>query len=417
MLAQFFTQTQNRRLVKNYGALVSIQVLNYLLPLITFPYLIRVLGFEKFGMIGFAQAVMVYFTVLCDYGFNLTGNKAVSIHREDKQKLSEIVSSIFMIKAGLWVAGLLILTVLILSVHRFNSNPVFFYGFYLAVAGNAFFPVWFFQGMERMGLITLINFFAKALSTALIFLVIKQPGDFIYVPLIQASGFLLSALLSLVLLYAMFGVRFYLPTRKKINTDLKEGWSPLISNFFVSLYTSTNVLILSFFAGNTIIGYYTLTDKVITAITSFLGNPINQAVYPYLSRRYVESRDVLRRQVMKLRKLLLTLHISIAVAIIAFAPWVIQLLTGEIQEPLVLLLRVLAVGLVVAPFGAHFTQLTIILGVHHHLRTSMLYAVALNFILILPMLYLFDFYGLALTTVFVQVVLISLLYYRTKALV
>src|SRR5215212_3965177 len=168
-----------RRLRENMVSLFVLQGVNYLLPLITLPYLVRVLGPEGFGLVAFAQAFLQYFVVLTDYGFNLTATREIAVNRDDAREVSKIFSTVMLIKLGLMLLSLIVVSAVVFTVPRFHEDwPVYFVTFPLVV-GQTLFPVWFFQGMERMKYITGVNVFSRVVAVVCIFAVVRDQSDFL----------------------------------------------------------------------------------------------------------------------------------------------------------------------------------------------------------------------------------------------
>ncbi len=269
-----------KRLIYNFFSLTSLQIANYLLPVITFPYLVRVLGVEKFGLISFALAFIAYFTIVVDYGFNITAVKDISLYRNNPERLSKIVSSVLFIKILLLFLSFLIVIGIVFKVEKFFLHyPLYLFTFGILI-GKAIFPQWFFQGIERMEYITFLTFLIKTIFAIAIFIFIHQENDFYKVPLINAFGYILVGILALWVLRNRYHIKFYfhLPT---IKYYLKYNFSFFISRIAVNLYTVSNTFILGMIYDAKIVGIYSVAEKV-SKIVQSLYSILTQTLYPYL---------------------------------------------------------------------------------------------------------------------------------------
>jgi len=330
-----------RRLLENFLSLSVLQGANYVLPLITLPYLVRVLGPEKFGLIAFAQAFIQYFNILTDYGFNLTATREISIHREDKAKVSEIFSSVMVIKLGLLMVSLVILTVIVFSFKKFCQDWAIYYLTFGKIVGQVLFPVWFFQGMERMKYITFLNITAKLIFTIFIFIFVHKISDYIYVPLLNSLGFLIAGIIALWIVFKDLGLVFKCPNVRQLKHQLKEGWYIFISTVAISLYTISNTFILGLFTNNTIVGYYSAAEKLIKAVQGLL-TPVSQTIYPYITKVVSKSKEKGIKFIQKITLLIGGVTFVLSIFIFVFASLIVDIILGNKYVESVPVLRILS---------------------------------------------------------------------------
>lgn len=333
---------ENDRLVANLVSLSVLQGANLILPLLVFPYLVRVLGVEKFGMVAFAQAFSSYLMIITDYSFNLSATREVAIHRDDLRKLSRICGTVLAAKALLCLGSLVMLTAVVYAVPAFRAERSLYFLSFGLVVGQLLFPVWFFQGMERMKYITYLNVGAKVVFTASILWVVREPGDYVYVNFIQGLGATLTGLVSLWLVRRKFGVRFALPGSAAVGRELKEGFYIFTSSFAVNLYTYSNVFILGLTTNATVVGYYSMAEKVVALLRQVLV-VFSQAVYPHVCKLALQSQASVRQFFRKFFVPFAGFIGLCCVAMYFLAGWIVYLLTGTALPTVSLLIKLLSV--------------------------------------------------------------------------
>ena len=330
-----------KRIIGNFFSLSLLEAVNYLLPLITLPYLVRVLGPAKFGVVAFAQAFIGYFVIVTDYGFYLSAPKNIATNREDTDKVSQIFSAVMILKVFFMIASLIILTVVIFIVPKFSNNKLVFIFAFGYVLGDVIFPTWFFQGMERMKYITYMYFIAKLFFLICIFVFIRSRSDYLYVPLFYSLGLIVAGIASLWIIFTRFKIRLKFPGFTYLIKEVQEGWHFFLSTLSISLYTHSGVFILGLLASETFVGYYSAAEKLIRAVQRMLW-AASQSIYPFVNKLASTSRD---KAMLFLRKVIVLFGSSFfVVSIIIFigAPVIVKIILGGQYGESVIILRILA---------------------------------------------------------------------------
>lgn len=395
------TDKDKKVLISNFFSLSILQGANFILPLLAVPYLIRVLGVELYGMLAFATAMTMYFMILSDYGFNLTATREISIHRESNKKVTEIFSAVMTIKFLLMILGLLILTIVVFSFERFQEDWVVYFLTFGMVIGQVLFPVWFFQGMEKMKYISILNILAKTIFLIAIFIFIHEKEDFYLVPLFNSMGFIIAGIISLYYIKKEFNISFKLQSIDTLGYYLKDGWHIFISRIAVVLYTSSNIFILGLFTNNTLVGYYAIAEKVTGAISA-LGSIINQVLFPYLSKIWNQNRQNYYIKFKNIFKGMSIGMLIIALMLFMLAPYIVNLLSGEDIKESTVVLQLLSITVVLFPLGGLFTQSFVTQKENAYVTKVTIYTMLVNLSLVIILIKLYGIYGLAFTVILVQ---------------
>jgi polysaccharide transporter, PST family len=404
--------TVDRKLLfSNFLSLSSIEMANYLFPLITVPYLVRVLGPAKYGLVAFAMAFVQYFVMFADYGFNLTATRNISVSRDNPEKISKIFLSVMVVKFAIMLISLAVLLVLVYSFPKFRSDILLYLFAFGLVFGYVLFPVWFFQGMEKMKSIATLNLLARGLFLIAVFLFVRKESDYLYVPLFTSLGSILAGVVSLYIIFAHYKMRIVLPTTKEIIGQLKEGWNVFISMVSISLITTSNTFILGFFTTNEVVGYFSAGEKIINLATRAF-NPILVAIYPHIAKTATIAKDIAIKKLRKLFVMIMILSFAVFAGIFIFSDPIVGIVLGPKFEPSIMIVRILSPLSFVVPIAYIFANLGLLpFGLDRYFAGIYIIGGILNALLLLTLLYLFNTgaVGAAYSVLITQVIITTLM--------
>jgi O-antigen/teichoic acid export membrane protein len=321
--------------------LAGAQVANLVLPLVTLPYLLRVLGVEQFGVYGFCQAVLASAVVLADYGFNLSATERVARAQGQPEAINRIFWSVQVAKLILALAALALLGFVVWAIPQFRAVWPVMLASTPAVLGSVLFPQWLFQGLERMGFVTVCTIAARALAIPLIFWAVQSTQDTWLAALIQASGQVVAGLFACGFIRRHRLIGWVSPDWQDVRQVFKDGWHIFLSSAAISLYTNINSVLLGLLTNHTAVGLFSAADKIRLACQSLVA-PLSTAVYPRVSALMVQNPI---EGLALVRKVLLIqggLTFGLSCGLWLAAPWTVGLIMGEQFDAAVSVLRVLS---------------------------------------------------------------------------
>jgi O-antigen/teichoic acid export membrane protein len=323
--------------IQNFLFLAFIQSSNVLITIISMPLLIQGIGVDQFGLVNLALSVIVMFNILVVFGYNLTAPRLVAINSEDKIALSHIVSNVFSAKFLLACVAALIILVGIYGLNLFKGYQTILVFSLLLLFSEATLPLWFFQGMEKMKMVSIANVFSKLLFLMGIVLFIHSPEQSKWVNFMLGLFGVGINLTLLVYIHTLLGIRLYRPEFSAIWQSLKDNVLLFFSSFASFVSINGGLIILSFFSGAETLGMYSLAERVIMVLRLF-PSLIVQAIFPSAAKLYKEDPSKFYQFLKGVYIRVLLFGAVISVGAYLAAPWIILVLSkSELKESIIYL--------------------------------------------------------------------------------
>lgn len=348
---------------------------NYFLGLIVAPYETRVLGPETFGLLGAATAVMVYFQLVIDFGFLLSGTQEVALRREDTAYLSRLFTAITCGKLVLTALSALALIAICMLVPAWENRMSFYALCFVYTALNSMIPDYLYRGMERMSAITVRTVCIKVFFAIGIVLLVKAPGDVWMIPVLTAIGNGAAMCYSFLDVKKRFGISFCPISWRDVADCMKKSSVFFYSRIATTAYSAMNTIILDVISGSgAITAYYTSADKLITTGKSAL-SPISDSLYPYM----VKNRDF--KLVKKVLLILEPMIFLFCAVCFVFAEPLCGLFFGAEYAPAGKVLRaMLPVGVVILPSYIMGFPMMSAMGISKHANYSVIFGSVIHII-------------------------------------
>lgn len=380
-----------KTLLENFVSLSALQLIGMLLPLITLPYILRVIGFEKYGIIVFASSLIAYFTALTDFSFQITAVRDVAVFKNSQKKLNIIYSKVITIKAIFLLLSIFLISLIVLLYPPFYEYGLIYGLSMLMLVGHTLFPGWFFQGIEKMRYITYLNLGIKVFFTLCVFVFIKTEEDFWIYPLLQSAGFIGAGVVGQFMLVTKYKLKFIWLPHRIIKKTITANFPIFVNQFLPTLYNNTSLFLLGLFSAPMMVGIYNSILIVINLGINLLGI-LSRVFFPFLNRKKAAFNNY--------KKMMLIIISCMSVCILAGHKLVFWYLNITYENAFWILL-ILVIGL----FGYTLSN---IFGLNYFIvhrqdklvMKNTIRASVIGFMLAFPLVHFFGIFGTAINLSF-----------------
>lgn len=291
-------------------------------PIITYPYLVKVLGRDLYGWVITAQVTASYCTILIDFGFKRISARHIATNSDDPRKMGEIISAILVLRWGLWLLSFFLYFAAIWLIIPYREQMILFLFSFLTTLSSVLFLDFYFQGIENMKYITIVNITVRGIFVAATFLVITKPSDYIYVPLLWSIGYIFGGAISIWIAFHQHKLNFSMPDKQILKLHLREGSIIFASEAMLTIKDKFNYNLLGAIVGISDIVIYDVGSK----ISGLLQKPVGilcTALFPQMAKHPSASRA-------KKAMWMIVIFSSVAVVITnIFMPWIVRFFINE----------------------------------------------------------------------------------------
>lgn len=310
------------KLLSNTVYLYILTIVKMVFPLVTLPYLTRVLSVETYGFVAYVKSYMSYIQVVLDFGFLLSATKNIAVAKgKDDQKIGYIVGDTFAEKVILLLLSAIITLICSHLIPILATNSLFLWTYFLAISITIFLPDFLYRGIERMEYITFPYAASKIITVCLTLIMIKDDGDLMLIPIMEMVGNVVAVLVSLIFIKKL-NICIKFSNLKTWFSDLKESGVYFISNFSTTVFGVLTTIVVGIILNEVDVAYWSVCMQIVSAAKSMYA-PITNSIYPYM----VKNCDL--KLVTKIRNLMTVPMVIGSVIVMLFGEKIMLIIGGE----------------------------------------------------------------------------------------
>lgn len=403
--------SSGERIARNLFSLITGNVISQILVFLSVIYLARVLKAEGFGKVAFAQGILAYFLLFSDLGLKTFGTiKIAKGKRESKKYVNNIVT----MRVVLSIISFLLLLLTVWMIDKPQQQKYLIILFGVSIFPSAIMLDWFFQGIERMGIIGITNTLKSLIFIILLFLFLESQS-LLYVPVY----FLFSSVLAMIPMLSVFIKENGLITPSFKSNLWKESLTKALplgfSSIMIQVYYNIDTVMLGFMKGDEAVGFYNAAYKIVLLLIGLAGITV-MVFLPIVSRMYEESKENLLRYLRYLSKITIFWGIPVAVGGMILSEKIIKVFYGEYYNSSVLPLQILIWSVFTVFSNIPFALILLVSEKGKEYMYSVTAGAIVNISLNLFLIPRFNLTGASIATLISEFIVLSLLFLYAKGL-
>lgn len=328
----------------NFLMNVMLKMSAFVFPLITFPYVSRILGATGNGKIAFVSSVVAYFSMFAQLGIPTYGIRACAACRNNENRLNKTVQELLILNSVTVLISYIALIVCIQFIPRLQNEKTLFLVFSTTILLDSAGMSWLFQALEQYSYITIRNLGFKVLSIVLMFVFVQKPEDYVIYGAIYVVGTCGSSIINII--YAST----FLEHRKVGKYNIKQHIKPILSFFMlsvsISVYTQMDSAMLGFMSSDAEVGYYAAATRMkvilVSAVTA-LGGVLLPRMSNYISQGKMKEFYM---TIKKSFNFILVVSVAVTIFFSVMADATIRFLAGDGYIPAILPMKIISVTVI-----------------------------------------------------------------------
>lgn len=390
------------------------QAFNYITPVLLMPFIIKTVGIENFGISNYILSCFIVLKIIADFGYNISAIKLIVEAGENEQQRNVIFSRIFFTKVYLLI--LLFLLVLLFtslnSKSHYNSAVILTFS---VVVGQTMIPLWFFQAMQKVFIITFISFFVKVIYVFIVIFFLRKPADYIYINFYLGFSDLLIALIAYVYLFNHYSLKWKIISAADFIQELKINRQFALSNILIAVLFAIPLTILGQLADKLVIGFYGVAEKILQIFRTS-ASILHTGIFSRVIKLYHADKAALKIFFKQFHKISIAFYLLLAILVYFFPELLIRLIIGstEMSSISVNSLKILSIAPLIAALQIMPGQLLIIKNQQKKYLQSVFYSVIVGVFTTFFLIKIGGYVGAAISYVLIELTLLFYLNYYNR---